>query len=425
MAKPRIVVLGSNFAGLGAAQKIREYGKDAVDITVIDRKPYLLFVPNIGIEVLENRDPLYSMHMPLESAMKEDDLHFIQGDVQSIDVESRTIEFLPTERLGSATAKLQYDYVVIAVGARLAYDQIDGFAEFGHTVSDTYYGNQLRRYLYSEYKGGPVAVGSARFHQGSKSREYVPMAEAACEGPPVEVTLSIGRWLQDHNFGGPSDVSVFTPAEWIAEDAGMGIVKTLLGLAGKMGYHYVNNTYDIRRITRDGIEFVQGPSIEAELKIIFPDWVPHQFLQDLPISDDVGFVETDMTMRNPRFSNVFACGDAAAVTVPKLGILAHMGSEVAARQICQDLGLMRIAPGEERMHPIVDCIGDMGANEAFYISSNTWFGGDREIFRMGHIPLLLKLQYKDMFFRTKGKVPPWGLPAADFFAEMLGKEVGV
>ena len=36
---------------------------------------------------------------------------------------------------------------------------------------------------------------------------------------------------------------------------------------------------------------------------------------------------------------------------------------------------------------------------------------------------LLKLQYKDMFFRTKGKVPPWGLPATDFFAELLGKEV--
>ena len=38
---PNVVVLGGNFAGLGAAQKIREYAKNKVDITVIDRKAYL------------------------------------------------------------------------------------------------------------------------------------------------------------------------------------------------------------------------------------------------------------------------------------------------------------------------------------------------------------------------------------------------
>ena len=116
--------------------------------------------------------------------MKEDDLWFIQGDVQAIDVESQIVEYLPCERLGSAVGRIQYDYLVIGAGARLAYDRIERFAEHGHTVSDTYYGNQLRRYLWSEYKGGPIAVGSVRFHQGSSSRGLVPVAEAACEGPP-------------------------------------------------------------------------------------------------------------------------------------------------------------------------------------------------------------------------------------------------
>lgn len=423
MAKPHIVVLGSNFAGLGVAQELRQKTQDNTDITVIDRKPYLLFVPNIGIEVLENRNPLYSMQMPLLPAMQEDNLNFILGDVHSIDVERQVVEFMPTERLGSAVAQVHYDYLVVALGARLAYDQIEGFAEFGHTVSDTYYGNQLRRYLYGQYQGGPVAVGSAHFHQGSYSTQYVPSADAGCEGPPIEVMLSMGNWLKSHHYGGPENVSVFTPAEWIAEDAGMGIVHGLLKIAGDMGYHYVNKTGDIKRLTKDGIEFIHGPSIEAELKIIFPDWVAHPFLHDLPISDDVGFIETDMTMRNPKYSNVFACGDAAAVTVPKLGILAHREAEVVAQQISHDLGLIRLGTDEGKFIPIVDCIGDMGANEAFYISSNTWYGGDREIFRMGRIPFLLKLQYKNMFFRTNGKVPPWGLPAADLFAELLGRSV--
>ncbi len=421
MGKPHVVVLGSNFAGLGAAQKIREFARDAVDITVIDRKPYLLFVPNIALDVLENRNPMYTMHMPLLPAMKDDQMDFILGDIQGLDVDGQWVEYLPVERLGSTVEKIHYDYLVVAVGARLAYDKIEGFAEYGHTVSDTYYGNRLRHYLYHEYQGGPVAVGSARFHQGTKTRDLVPTAEAACEGPPVEVMLSMGAWLESHNLGGPDKVTVFTPAEWIAEDAGQGIVHALLSKAGTMGFHYVNKTHDISRITADGVEFAHGPSVEAELKIIFPDWVPHAFLKDLPISDDVGFVITDMTMRNPKYHNVFSCGDAAAVSVPKLGILAHMGADVVASQIAKDLGMMNSRQADEPMRPIVDCIGDMGNNQAFYISSNTWYGGDREVFRMGHVPFLLKLQYKEMFFRTKGKVPDWGIPVADFLTEMLTK----
>jgi sulfide:quinone oxidoreductase len=332
MGKPHVVVLGSNFAGLGTAQKIREFAGDSVEITVIDRKPYLLFVPNIGLEVLEDKNPQYSMQMPLLPAMKEDHLNFIQGDVHGLDVESQWVEFLPVERLGAATAKIHYDYLVVAVGARLAYDKIEGFGEYGHTISDTFYGNQLRHYLYHEYHGGPVAVGSARFHQGTQTRGLVPTAEAACEGPPVEVMLSMGAWLENHNLGGPDNVSVFTPAEWIAEDAGQGIVHALLAKAGGMGFHYVNNTNDITRITKDGIEFSHGPSLEAELKIIFPDWVPHEFLQGLPISDDVGFVITDMTMRNPKYPQVFSCGDAQA------GNFGAHGSQCCRPPDCQGSG---------------------------------------------------------------------------------------
>lgn len=420
MAKPHVVVLGANFAGLGAAQKIREYARDSVEITVIDRKPYLLFVPNIPNEVFENRNPMLTLHMPVAEALHEDGIHFIQGEVRALDPDRQVVEYLPTERVGAAVEVLHYDYVVVALGARLAYDQIEGFAEYGHTVSDTYYGEKLRRYLATEYKGGPVAVGSARFHQGTMSQEYVPTAEAACEGPPVEVMLAFGHWLKTHGLGGPDKITVFTPAEVIAEDAGLDIVKQLLSLAGQMGYHYLNNVHDIKRITRDGIEFANGQSIEAELKIVFPDWQAHDFLKGLPISDDQGFILTDMTARNPRYPNVLACGDAAAVTVPKLGILAHMGGEKVGQQIALDMGRMSPEDANRPMHFIVNCIGDMGGNQAFAIRSDTWYGGKESSLKMGHIPFLMKMQYKEMFFRTKGKVPDWGIPASDFLIHQLG-----
>lgn len=49
-AKPKVLVLGGNFSGLGAAQKIRDYAGDGIDIAVVDRKAYLDYIPNIPLE---------------------------------------------------------------------------------------------------------------------------------------------------------------------------------------------------------------------------------------------------------------------------------------------------------------------------------------------------------------------------------------
>ena len=424
--KPHVVILGGNFAGLGSAQKIREFAGDTVDITVIDRKPYLLFIPNIPAEVFENRNPATSMHMDIIGPLADDGVRFVQGEVTGIDPDTKSVDYVPSERPGAAPAVMSYDYLVVAFGARLAYDNIEGFAEHGHTLSDGFYGERLRRYLHEDYKGGPIAIGSARFHQGNGAdglEPYpggkIPRAEAACEGPPVESMLAAATWLKEHGKGGPDKVTVFTPAPLIAEDAGETVVKKLLGIASDMGFNYLNETQDITRLSAEGIEFQNGKSVDAEVKIIFPDWVPHDFMKDTPIVDDVGFVVTDLLMRNPKYPEVLAAGDAAAVTVPKLGAIGHQQTEIVGRQIAKDMGRMSAEEADQPLAPIVYCIGDMGANQAFYIRSNTWYGGDTAILTMGHVPFMLKMQYKTLFFKNRGKMPVWGLDAAQFMAERL------
>lgn len=418
--RPQVLVLGGNFAGLGSAQKIREYAGDSVNITVIDRKPYLMFIPNIPAEVFENRDPYHSLRMDIVKPLTDDNIDFIQGEITGVDVESRRVDYTPSERPGAASTSIQYDYLVIAIGNRLAYDHIEGFGEHGHTLSDFHYGNKLRRYLHQDgYKGGPIAIGSARFHQGTAVKNLIPMAEAACEGPPVETMLSMATWLGKRGLGGPDKITVFTPAAMIAEDAGEQVVKQLLGIASDMGFHYMNDTKDITRVTGEGIEFANGQSLEAEVKIIFPDWVPHAFLKDLPISDEYGFIVTNMLMRNPDYPEVLAAGDAAAVTVPKLGAIGHQEAEIVGKQIAKDMGRMTAELADQPLHPYVYCIGDMGNNQAFYIRSDSWYGGDTQILKMGHVPYLLKMQYKNMFFSTRGKMPAWGLEAAEVMAEKV------
>ena len=335
-----------------------------------------------------------------------------------IDPDRCEVSYCPTERPGAAVEKIGYDYLVIALGARLAYDQIEGFGEYGHTLSDSYYGDKLRIYLHEGgYQGGPIAIGSARFHQGSQGKpEWLPDSKSACEGPPLEISLAMASWLEDRHLGGAKNITLFTPAEVIAEDAGKEITDTFLQMASGMGFGYVNHTLDIKRLTKEGIEFENGDSIEAELKIVFPDWRPHEVIKQLPITDEAGFVITDLYMRNPDYPNVFAVGDCAALTVPKLGAHGHKQAEITAVQLAKEFGKQKDEPDQE-FWPEIICMGEMGHRRAFYVHSDTWYGGHISVFKMGYIYYAMKMAFKEMYFLTGGKPPSWGIPLTELMAE--------
>lgn len=416
-ARPRILILGANFAGLTTARYVAEKVGDRSRITVIDRKPYLTFIPNIPLEVWNDNNPEVSLHLPTTRFFEKDGSDFIQGEVRGIDVESRTVEYVPGERPGSAAEEIGYDYLVIALGNRLALDEIQGFAEHGHTFTDTYYGDEVRRYLHGGgYRGGPVAIGSDFFQQGRHPKlPELPVAEAACEGPPVEIAFSMAHWLEQRGLGDASTITLFTPAEVIAEDAGEKILDQLLPMMEEMGFGYLADTRGIERVHADGIEFDDGSSVEAELKIIFPNWKPHDFLRGLPISDDQGFIVTDLHMRNPDYPEVFAVGDAASVTVPKLGSLGHREAEIVSDTLARDVGGEDI--DVEPMEFEVVCMGDMGGHRGFYMHTDEWWGGDTSILKIGYTPHMLKMGFKEMYYSLGGKIPRWGLPLSEFVAD--------
>jgi sulfide:quinone oxidoreductase len=415
--KKKVLVLGCNFAGLTAARYIHKESGSAVQITVIDKKNYVNFIPNIPIEVFNNNNPADSLEFPFENFLKSDGTEFILGEVKNIDVDSKKVFYIPSERDGSAEETISYDYLVVATGCKLAYDEIEGFAEFGHTFSDSFYGNKIRKYLHEDYKGGAVAIGSDKFIQGNSPKlPKLPLATAACEGPPVELAFSLADWLKKHKKGDEKNITLFTPGKVIAEDAGEKVLNQLLPMVANLGYGYKTETQGIKRIYKDGIDFKNGTSLEAELKIIFPNWEPHDFMKKLPIVDDQGFVVTNFYMRNPDYPEVFAVGDAAAVTVPKLGSLGHMEAEIVAKEIAIEVKGENTTERKE-LSPMVLCFGDMGNHKGFYIHTNEWWGGDMGILKMGYTPYILKMGFKDMYKTLGGKVPTWGMPLSEIVGD--------
>jgi sulfide:quinone oxidoreductase len=416
MSKPKILILGCNFAGLTTARYIHAVVKDKAEITIIDRKSLLTFVPNIPLQVLANINPALDLQYKFMSFLEHDNSEFIQAEVTTIDPDTNTVFYQPNERIGHPVRKMEYDYLVVALGNRLAFDNIIGFEEFGHSVTDVFLGNRLRNYLHKDYKGGPIAITSDIFHQGKSDLlpKDMPVALTACEGPPVEMAFSLAHWLEKNEKGKTSTIYLSTPAKVIAEDAGETILDKLLPMMGNMGYNYQANTNGIKQVHIDGIEFNDGTTQDAEVAILFPDWQAHPFLKELPFTDDMGFVITDLYMRNPSYQNIFAVGDAASITVPKIGSLGHMEAEVLANTLGKELGVIThdIKPMEFELL----CMGDMGGIKGFYMRTNEWWGGTESHLEMGVTPYALKMGFKSMYYTLGGKIPHWGIA----MSEVLG-----
>ena len=170
-------------------------------------------------------------------------------------------------------------------------------------------------------------------------------------------------------------------------------------------------------MNKDGIEFVSGPTFEAELRFVLPNWKAHDFLKKLPITDEVGFIVTDLNMRNPDYPEIMAVGDCAAITAPKLGGIGDMQARIVAQQIANDLGMIK--PSEEMMvfNPVVMCFGDMGHHKAFYIHSNLIYGGKTGIMKMGHKYYDMKMGFKEAYFLTGGKTPGWGVRLTEILGD--------
>ena len=113
MADARVVVIGAGFGGLTAAQTL---ARSPLRITVIDRKNYHTFQPLL-YQVAATMLSAGQVASPIRGILRRHpNVEVLMGDVTRIDLDARTVHF--------DGAQVEYDYLIVAAGARHAY--------FGH-----------------------------------------------------------------------------------------------------------------------------------------------------------------------------------------------------------------------------------------------------------------------------------------------------
>jgi NADH dehydrogenase len=109
--RPRVLIVGSGFAGLNAAKALR---RAEVDITIIDRRNFHLFQPLLYQVAMAALNPS-DIAFPIRSVFKRQAnvVKVLLGEVTDIDLDTRTLE-VAGETMG-------FDYLIVATGATPSY----------------------------------------------------------------------------------------------------------------------------------------------------------------------------------------------------------------------------------------------------------------------------------------------------------------
>src|SRR6185436_3931699 len=144
----QILILGAGFGGLAAANALRRgLGQDH-RIIVIDRKKSFM-MGLVKLWILEGSRKLEESQTSLDG-LNAKGIEFLNDEIAKIDTESNRVQ-------ARDHGWIEYDYLIVALGAEMAPEKIAGFAGRGYNLYDAQQVPELRERLLS-LKSGKVAV---------------------------------------------------------------------------------------------------------------------------------------------------------------------------------------------------------------------------------------------------------------------------
>ncbi|MDR2853467.1 MAG: NAD(P)/FAD-dependent oxidoreductase, partial [Burkholderiaceae bacterium] len=335
-----IVIIGAGIGGAPAAYELRAALGNEHKITVVNALDYFQFVPSNPWVAVGWRERA-AITVQLEPTMRKRGIAFIGQPVTRIDPEHNQIEVQD----GST---LDYDYLVITTGPKLAFDEVPGAGPQGHTQSIcTVDHAEAARAAYERFlqAPGPAIIGA--------------LPGASCFGPAYEFAFIFSTDLQKRRLRSKVPMTYVTPEPYIGHLglAGVGDSKTLLESELR--------SRDIRWITNAKVTRVEAgkmfatemdehgqPKKEHELPFAYSMMLP-AFRGVDPVAavpglcNPRGFVLVDQNQRSPKWRNIFSAGVCIAIApvevtpvgtgVPKTGYMIETMVTAIVRNIQAEL----------------------------------------------------------------------------------------
>ncbi len=306
-----IVVLGGGIGGLSAAFELKDELGDVHEIVLVSDQECFEFTPSNPWVAVKWRKP-EAIRLNLNELMPRHGIRFIGTAVKKVQPESHSL-LLEDDEI------LSYNYLVIASGPRLAFDEIPGLGPHGgytQSVCKTDHASLIAdRFEQFCANPGPVVIGAA---QG-----------ASCYGPAYEYTFIIETELRKRKIRDKVPMFFVTPEPYIGHLGLDGVGDTKSMLESEMRERhikwYANSRIDqvddglmkITQVNEDGSDKASH-EIEFAHSMILPAFTGIEAVMGIEgLSNPRGFIVVDENQRNPKFPDIFAVG--VCVAIPPVG----------------------------------------------------------------------------------------------------------
>lgn len=363
-----IVVLGAGLGGTLMAFELGEHLRSGDRVTLIGQSESYQFVPSnpwVAIGWRHRKD----IEVHLASVTKRKNICLRTEGARAVHLLEKSVELMTGEQV-------PYDYLVIATGPELAFDEIPGLGPEANTqsVCQTAHAEQARAAFETFCaRPGPIIVGAV---QG-----------ASCFGPAYEFAFILDTELRRRKLRDRVPMTFVTAEPYIGHLGldGVGDTKGLLESEFRQRHiKWVTNA----RVTGIAPDTMSVEEVAADGSVQTMHQLPFKFAMLLPAFRGVpavrgieglvnprGFVLVDKYQRNSAFPEIFAVGVGVAIPpvgptpvpvgVPKTGFLIE--SMVTA--VAHNIGaLLRGEPVHARATWNAVCLADFGDGGVAFVA---------------------------------------------------------
>ncbi len=320
MASHTAVVLGGGIGGIVAANELRRCLDPGDRVLVVEREARHLFQPSL-LWLMVGRRRAEAISRPMRS-MLAPGVELVQATIVAVDPVARTVE--------TTGGQIRGDALLVALGAELAPEALDGFTDAAHNI-------------YSA-AGAADLAGALDSFRGGRLVLVVGGLPYKCPAAPYEAALLLDDELRRRGIRGATEIDVYTPEPQPMPVAGAALGAAVVALLEARGirFHAGSPMARVEPGTRE-VVLADGARVAFDLLAGVPPHRPPTALGASELVSEAGWVPVDRQTLQTRFERVYAVGDATAVALangkllPKAGVFAHAEALVAARGLAAGL----------------------------------------------------------------------------------------
>ena len=306
----QVVVLGAGLGGVIMAYEMKDHLGPGDSLTVINKGTHYSFVPsNPWVAVgWRKRDDI---EVDLTETMARKGITLRPEGAARVHPAENRVELLTGESIA-------YDYLIIATGPDLAFDEIPGLGPEGHTQSVCHIDHALaaeKAFQELVRNPGPVIIGAV---QG-----------ASCFGPAYEFLFILETALRRAKVRDRVPMTFVTSEPYIGHLGLDGVGDTKGLLESEMRAHHIKWVTNARvSSVEPGVMHIEEIAEDGQVRK--PHDLPFAYAMMLPafrgvpavkgiegLTNPRGFILIDKHQRNTAFPNVFAVG--VGVAIPPMG----------------------------------------------------------------------------------------------------------